>query len=118
MSTRTRILRFIKSLRPSFGESSVNHQVYQWEDAKSVINDLGMNMDERQLAYLLSKNTILDDLVSRIAQMEKKFGEQLITREKVIDPRFDPRAEMVDEYMRITILLKGRERVLAEYEIP
>lgn len=120
MSTRTRIFRFFKSLRPTFGESNLDPVVYQWEDAKAAINELGMEMEMEpdHLAYLLSKNTILDDFVGRLTQMEDKFGEKLLTREKVIDPRFMPEAEMVDEYLRITIYLSGRRRVLAEYEMP
>jgi hypothetical protein len=117
MSDFLRIKRLAKSFLPNLGKSRT--QYYNFEDAKMMINDLALAIPADLLPKLLDSNTILDDFLTCIYQLEDAIGKKdVITEDMSINPVYKPKVYVDGEKIAFTAtygLLSKEEMVFAEY---
>ena len=116
MSDFKRLQRLIKSAIPRFPRGS--EYSYSLEDARMMINDLAMSMSPEALAFMTSKDTILEDFLECIYHMEDRVGKRIVTEFAVIDAKYHPQVYEEDGLLGFTIQHKNKEIVYAEYELP
>ncbi len=116
MSELYRIKRIVKSLIPRTPRDSERR--YSYADARLMINDLGMDLSPEVLAYLVDTDTVLEDFVGSVYELEYMLKRRATTEITTLDPELVPKA--YDEPPRVvfTIQHDGEEWVFAEYTIP
>jgi hypothetical protein len=115
MSEFKRLERLVKSLIPRIPRAE-NRQ-YQLSDARHMINDLGLQMPPEVMAYLLSRDAILDDFIMSIYALERELGRKVVTDFGVIDEALDPKVYVEDGEVGFSVTRKGRELIFAEYSL-
>ncbi|MEL6624890.1 MAG: hypothetical protein AAFQ83_05975 [Bacteroidota bacterium] len=112
-----RLKRLIKSVIPRFTTTSAGSR-YRLEDAKVMINDLGLQMSPETLAKMLSRDDILDDFLMSIHELERDLKQKVITDFYTIDPLLAPKVYDLGKEVGFTIISrKGEEIVFAEYTL-
>lgn len=115
MSEFERFTRLVKSIIPRFSDSE--YQSYALADAKMMINELGLSMSPATLAYLISKDDILDDFLDGVYALEKKAGGKVITDSATIMTDYDPKVYEKEDKVVFTAKIEGEEYLFAEYDI-
>ncbi|MCB0840813.1 MAG: hypothetical protein KDD99_29295 [Bacteroidetes bacterium] len=115
MSEFKRFQRLAKSIIPRFKRG--DDEYYSREDARNMINDLGMQMEPEVLAKLIENEEVLEDFTNSIYQLEKKVRKKVVTDFATIDLEFEPKVYVEDGVVGFTIVHRGDEIVFAEYKI-
>lgn len=117
MSDFLRLKRLAKSLLLNLGKKRA--QYYNFEDAKMMINDLGLSIPPDLLAKLVDSNVILDDFLTCIYQLEDAIGKNdVITEDMTIHPKYEPKVYVEGQRIAFTAkygFLQKEETVFAEY---
>lgn len=116
MSEFKRFQRLAKSLIPRFPKGG--ERTYSPEDARMMINDLGMQIPADALAHLVESDEILDDFINSIYQLEHKWKKRVVTDYSCIDPELDPKVYVADGVIAFTVKGKKGEVIFAEYDWP
>ena len=113
MSELNRLKRIVKSYIPRTPRDPKRR--YSYEDAHLMINDLGMSLSPEALSFLVNTDTVLDDFVGSVYELEYKLKRKATTDLKTLDPELSPK--VYEEYGRIvfTATYDGEEWVFAEY---
>ncbi|RMG23767.1 MAG: hypothetical protein D6730_13835 [Bacteroidetes bacterium] len=114
MSELKRFQRLAKSLIPRFPRGRERH--YTLEDARMMINELGMQMPPEALAYLLDSDERLDDFLNAIYNLEEKFRRKVVTPQATIDEALDPKVYVEAGTIAFTVKGKRGEVIFAEYD--
>lgn len=113
MSDLQRLERIAKSLIPRIPRGA-NRQ-YKLEDARNMINDLGMQLSPEALAFLIDNDVFLDDFLMGVYHLEGLTGQKVTTDFATIDDKFSPKAYEQDGKIVFTAMWKDKERVFAEF---
>lgn len=116
MSDFARLQRLAKSLVPRFGRDRTRH--YDHDDARNIINDLGLQIPPRVLAFLIGSDTILEDFVNSLYELEAHLRKSVVTEYATLDSAFMPQVYVEPHQVGFSITHKGKEIVFAEYELP
>jgi len=116
MSELHRLQRIIKSVIPHTPRSADRR--YDFGDARMMINDLGMELSPKTLAHLVNSDTVLDDFIHSVYELEHKLGRKSTTDLSIFDPELQPKVYEEGKRVLFTIVIKGEEWIFAEYEIP
>lgn len=116
MSQLKRLERLVKSLVPRFPRDPKRQ--YTLDDARMMINEMGMDLQPQTLAYLVDNEEFLDEFINSVYHVENKLGKGIITESATIDPIYEPQAYEEDGNVGFTVKLRRKEVVFAEYEIP
>ena len=116
MSELDRFKRLAKSLIPRFPKGE--ERQYHLEDARMMINDLGLSLSPEVLNYLVTTDTVLDDFINSIYNVEQKLRKRIVTDFATIDTEWNPKAYMEDGTVAFTIKTRKHEVIFAEYELP
>ena len=116
MSELYRLKRIVKSLIPRTPRQAERR--YSYGDARLMINDLALDLSPETLEYLVETDTVLEDFVLSVYELEYMLGRKATTEISVFDPGLSPKA--YDESPRVvfTVQYEGQEWVFAEYQIP
>lgn len=115
MSDYNRLKRVLKSLIPRFPRDE--DRQYSLEDARNMINDVGLQMSAEILRKLVEDDKILDDFLSNIYFLESDIGRKVVSSYATIDMKYNPRVYVEDDLVGFSITYKGEEIVFAEYEL-
>ena len=115
MSEFKRLERIVKSLIPRIPRAE--DRQYQLSDARHMINDLGLQMPPEVMAYLLERDTILDDFIMSIYALERELRRKVITDFDTIDEALDPKVYVEGNEVGFSVTHQGRELVFAEYRL-
>ncbi|WNJ21116.1 hypothetical protein [Pontibacter sp. G13] len=110
-----RFKRLVRSWMPNFSRPVGKHHTL--EDARNMITDLGMQMSPKALDFLVSRDTILDDFLMAVYQMESEFRRPVVTPQATIAEDLEPKVYETDENIGFTIKHRGEEMVFAEYQL-
>lgn len=116
MSELDRFKRLAKSLIPRFPRG--DQRQYSLEDARMMINDLGLNIPPEVLDHLVNTDTILDDFINSIYNLENKLRKRIITDFATIDAKWNPNVYVENGKVAFTISTKKEELIFAEYDLP
>lgn len=116
MSEFKRLKRLAKSLIPRFPRDE--DRQYSLDDARNMINDLGLSLSPEALGYVIHDDKILDDFVNGIHNLENKLRRKVVNEQALINPDLDPKAYEEDQTVGFTVTYKGEEIVFAEYDLP
>ncbi|NOK86067.1 MAG: hypothetical protein GFH27_549397n15 [Chloroflexi bacterium AL-W] len=114
MSELSRLERIAKSLIPRIPRGQ-NRQ-YQLEDARNIINDLGLQLSPAALAYLVSNSSRLDGFLMDIYHVEQAIGKKVVTEFATIDEQYQPKVYEEEGKIAFSLTWKGKERVFSEYD--
>ncbi|MDX2250581.1 MAG: hypothetical protein SF052_27615 [Bacteroidia bacterium] len=115
MSDFKRLARLTKSIVPRFerGRSRyLNH-----DDARMMINDLGMQMSPEVLKKLIFNAEILEDFINSVYQLEQKINKEVVTEYATIDIEYNPKVYVEGHTVGFSITYKDKEVVFAEYDL-
>ena len=115
MSEYKRFKRIIKSVIPRFPQGGERN--YSHDDAKMIINDLGLAIPPKVLAKMLESNTLLEDFINHLYHLEADIRKRVVNEFSVIDPKFEPKVHNEDGMLGFTVRHKGEEIVFVEYRI-
>ena len=114
MSNLKRLYRVFKSWT-----GKVSRDVYyEFDDARMILTDLGIQMSPETFAYLNSKDELLDSFLHQIYATEDHTGRFLIENHTAIDPIYEPKVYELDGKATFTIQVKGKEIIFAEFDLP
>ena len=116
MSEIARLKRIAKSMLPYFNTKRTIY--YNFEDAKMIINDLGFQIPAEMLAQLLDSDTILDDFLSCLYQLEDDYGKSVLTESSVLLPELQPKVYVEGQRIAFTVTygtFAKKEVIFAEY---
>lgn len=114
MSDFTRLKRIAKSLVPRWPASGEKN--YSFEDARLIINDLGMKLSPEMLASLLSRTETLDDFLGSIYELEHKLKRPVVTELATIDPVLEPDVHVEGSKVAFSVKWREERLVFAEYD--
>ncbi|MCI4667878.1 MAG: hypothetical protein MRZ79_06930 [Bacteroidia bacterium] len=114
-----RLKRVAKSLIPRFNKSP-NRKHYQLNDAKHMLNELGMQMSPALLKYLTEDDRNLDEFIDGIYALEDELGVPVVNEFGSVRPDLSPQVYVVTEERVIgfSVVYGGEEIVFVEYTIP
>ncbi|MEZ4825776.1 MAG: hypothetical protein R3C61_05695 [Bacteroidia bacterium] len=115
MSDFKRLARLSKSIIPRFERGNSRH--FNHDDARMMINDLGMQMSPDVLKKLVSNPDVLEDFLNSIYQLEQKLHRKVVTEYATIDLEYDPKVYVEDGTVGFSITWKEKEVVFAEYRL-
>lgn len=118
MSELSRLKRIAQSLIPNFRKQ--RDRYYNFEDAKMMITELGIDIPPAIFAKLTEDDQILDDFINKIYQAEDTLGiKNLVTEESILNPTYQPKVYVEDNKVAFTITSSGaftkQEVIFAEY---
>lgn len=117
MSELKRLKRIIKSVLPSFKKKRKRY--YNFDDAKSILNELGMQMSPEVLGWLIEDESLLDDFCTSLYYLEDDIDrDDIITEFSRIDEQYEPKVYQEGGQVLFTIFHRKKEIVFAEYELP
>lgn len=116
MSDFTRLQRLAKSLIPRFSRERTRH--YNHDDARNIINDLGLQIPPRVLSFLISSDTLLEDFINSLYALEDHLRKPVVTEYATLDSSFMPQVYVEPHEVGFSITHKGKEIVFAEYPLP
>lgn len=119
MSELSRLQRLAKSLVPNFGKK--RERYYNFDDAKMMINDLALEIPADMLAKLLDSDTLLDDFLMGLYQIEDHIGKKDVVLENhTLNPDYQPRVYVEENRIAFSLTygsLMKKEIVFAEYTL-
>ena len=115
MSEFKRFKRLAKSLIPRFPRG--DEKYYTREDARNMINDLGLQISPEALEALVNSETVLEDFTNSIYELERKIRKKVVTDFATIDLEFEPHVYEEDGRVGFTILHRGDEILFADYKV-
>lgn len=117
MSELSRLKRLAQALIPNFRKQ--RDRYYNFEDAKMMISELGMAIPAELFTKIIDNDSILDDFLNHIYQLEDEMGKKdLITEESTINPAYQPKVYVEDNKVAFTVtwgFLTKQKVVFAEY---
>ncbi|MEM7658620.1 MAG: hypothetical protein AAF399_21020 [Bacteroidota bacterium] len=115
MSEFKRLKRAAKSYLPRFDWRK--EDPYTHEDARHMINDLGMQMSAEVLDLLVEKDDVLDDFLQGIASLEGEIKGPVLTEFGFIDAELEP--SVLVEGQRVSFFIRHKKEALifAEYTL-
>lgn len=116
MSELRRLERLAKSLIPRIPRGE--DRQYTLEDARHMINELGLQMSPEALAFMTGDSNRLDDFLMNVYHLEEKVGKKVTTDSRSIDERYEPKVYEEDGTLAFSVTWRGKERVFAEYQVP
>lgn len=116
MSELDRIKRLAKSLIPRFPQKGERN--YHLDDARMMINDLGMALPPEVLAYLVDSDEVLDDFLNAVYHLEDKYRRRVVTEQATLDPKLEPKVYFEEDTVAFAAKPKREELIFAEYELP
>ncbi|RMG56200.1 MAG: hypothetical protein D6722_26840 [Bacteroidetes bacterium] len=116
MSDFARLQRLAKSLIPNFGRDRSRH--YDHDDARNIINDLGLQIPPPVLAFLVTSDTILEDFVTSLYELEAHLRKPVVTESATLDSAFMPQVYVEPHQVAFSVTHKGKEVIFAEYDLP
>lgn len=115
MSDYKRLERMIRSLIPRFPRAE--DRQYSLKDARNMINELGLQMPADVLDFLVSRDTILDDFINSIHDLEAKLRRKVVNDHGEIDEELEPKVYVEEDEVGFSVTHKGKEIVFAEYPL-
>ncbi|MEO0896101.1 MAG: hypothetical protein AAFY71_06880 [Bacteroidota bacterium] len=114
-----RIKRLVKSLIPRMNRKA-GRRNYKLEDARHMINELGMQMPAELLSYLIEDNKVLDDFATSVQALEDELDMEVVDQFSSFFPDLEPKVyiERSENVVGFTINTGGEEIIFAEYPLP
>lgn len=119
MSELSRLQRLARAIVPNFGKK--RERYYNFDDAKMMINELALDIPPDMLAKLLDNDTLLDDFLMGLYQIEDHIGKRDVVLENhTLNPAYQPRVYVEGNQIAFSLThgsLMKKEVVFAEYEL-
>lgn len=118
MSEYNRLKRVVRSLIPDFSAKRKDiDQYYEAEDARMMINELGMQIPPKVLKALVNSDVALEEFINGVYLVEDEIRRQIITDRSIIDPIYEPKVYLEDGLIGFTVSHKGEEIIFAEFRL-
>lgn len=114
MSTFNRLERIVKSW---VGKARRN-VYYDFDDARAILNELGLQMSPEALAHMTSSDLIMQEFLDCVYAAEDVIGRDLIQHNKEINPLYEPKVYEEDGWIIFTITRRTKELVYGEFPMP
>ena len=92
--------------------------VYDQDDPRMIINELGMVMSPDALVYMTENSTRREDFLMQIYAAEDELDVDLVQENREIDPRWYPNVYEEENKIIFTATVDGDEYVIAEFPFP
>jgi len=116
MSDFKRLQRIAKSMIPRLSfRSQAEHSM---EDARDMINDLGIQIPPKALALLLSKDEILDDFAEGVVALKREIKRDVLDEFGLIDAELEPQVLVDGQTVAFFVMHKKESLIFAEYTLP
>jgi hypothetical protein len=92
--------------------------VYDQDDPRMIINELGLSMSPDALVYMTENSTRREDFLMQIYAAEDELDVDLVRDNREIDPRWSPAVYEEDNKIVFTATVDGDEYVIAEFPFP
>ncbi len=118
MSEYNRLKRVVRSLMPDFTTRRKDiKQYYDVDDARMMINELGMQIPPKILKGLLNSDAALDEFVNGVYLVEDEIKRKIVTNRSIIDPQYQPQVHLEENLIGFTITHKREEIIFAEFKL-
>jgi len=118
MSEYQRLKRVVRSLMPEFSTRRRDvSQYYAAEDARMMINELGMQIPPKVLKALSNSEVALEDFINGVYLVEDEIGRKIVTDRSIIDSQYKPKVYLEDNLIGFTIFHRGEEIIFAEFKL-
>lgn len=92
-------------------------QYYEAEDARMMINELGMQIPPKVLKALLNSDVAMEEFINGVYLVEDEIRKSIVTDRSIIDPTFEPKVYLEDGRIGFTITHRGEEIIFAEFKL-
>lgn len=89
---------------------------YERDDARMIINDLGLQMSPEALTSIADNSFRREDMLVQIYNAEEDLGIDIIQDNVQIDSQWEPKVYEEEGKIAVTIVVKKEEIVIVEFE--
>jgi hypothetical protein len=91
---------------------------YEHDDARMILNDLGLQMTPEALAFVADDRFRREDFLMQLYAAEEELGIDLIKDNIMLDPALSPTVYEREGKLAFTAAIRGEEYIVAEFDYP
>ena len=89
--------------------------VYEKDDPRMIINDLGLQMSPEGLAFIADSSFHRQDMLVQIHAAEEALDRDLVISNSYLDPAYSPKVYEEEDRIVVTMIIRDEEVVIFEF---